>query len=203
MKRIIETEKYLPVFRKRLRELRGKMTQKEVAAELSISRASLGFYEEGSRKPDIAVLLKIADFYNVSCDYLLGLTDGKGRKDMGKETQCMNCAHFDENEGNCRNCLAPIYDENGRCKEYEAKADPDRWIPVSKRRPKPDETVIVTVVDPDTSAKVFSEEATYMGKKWTNAYGDSLMVVAWRPFPKPYKKKELMELMGFETEEER
>lgn len=122
---------------------------------------------------------------------------------MGKETQCMNCAHFDENEGNCRNCLAPVYDENGRCKEYERKADPDRWIPVSKRRPKPDETVIVTVVDPDTSAKVFSEEATYMGKKWTNAYGDNLIVVAWRPFPKPYKKKELMELMGFETEEEK
>ena len=85
-----KTEKYLLVFRKRLRELRGKMTQKEVAAELSISRASLGFYEEGSRKPDIEVLLKIADFYNVSCDYLLGLSvktradlqEGNGGKPM-------------------------------------------------------------------------------------------------------------------------
>ena len=122
---------------------------------------------------------------------------------MNKAFQCMNCAHFDENEGNCRNCLAPVYDENGQCKEYEAKVDPDRWIPVSKRRPKPDETVIVTVVDPDTSAKVFSEEATYTGKRWKNAYGDNLMVVAWRPFPEPYRKKELMKLMGFETEEER
>ena len=88
---MIETEKYLPVFRKRLRELRGKMTQKEVAAELSISRASLGFYEEGSRKPDIEVLLKIANFYNVSCDYLLGLSVKK-RSDFqeGDEREPMN-----------------------------------------------------------------------------------------------------------------
>lgn len=121
---------------------------------------------------------------------------------MGKLNQCMNCEHFNEDEWNCMNCLAPIDDENGKCKEYEAKEDPDRWIPVSKRRPKPDETVIVTVVDPDTSAKVFSEEATYTGKRWKNAYGDNLIVVAWRPFPEPYRKKELMELMGFGTEEE-
>lgn len=72
---MIEATKNLSVFKKRLRELRGNRTLKEVADELGISRASLGFYEDGSRKPDIEVLVKIADYYNVSADYLLGISD--------------------------------------------------------------------------------------------------------------------------------
>lgn len=122
---------------------------------------------------------------------------------MEKLNQCVDCVYFDEDEGKCIGSFTQNMFESGKCKIKEKKKDPDRWIPVSERRPNQDETVIATVVDPNTSAKVFSEEATYMGKRWSNAYGDSLMVVAWRPFPKPYKKKELMELMGFETEDER
>lgn len=53
-----------------LRENKGKKRQ-EVADEINISRASLEYYEKGKRKPDIEVLLKLADYYNVTCDYLL------------------------------------------------------------------------------------------------------------------------------------
>lgn len=56
-----------------LREKAGKKRQ-EVADNLGISRASLEYYEKDKRKPDIDVLLKLADYYNVSTDYLLGLT---------------------------------------------------------------------------------------------------------------------------------
>ena len=54
----------------KLRENTGKKRQ-EVADELEISRASLEYYEKGKRKPDIEVLAKIAEYYGVSCDYLL------------------------------------------------------------------------------------------------------------------------------------
>lgn len=57
----------------KLRENTGKKRQ-EVADELEISRASLEYYEKGKRKPDIEVLAKIAEYYRVSTDYLLGLS---------------------------------------------------------------------------------------------------------------------------------
>ena len=57
----------------KLRENTGKKRQ-EVADELKISRASLEYYEKGKRKPDIEVLAKIAEYYKVSTDYLLGLS---------------------------------------------------------------------------------------------------------------------------------
>lgn len=56
-----------------LREERNKKRQ-EVADDLGISRASLEYYEKGKRKPDIEILEKIADYYGVSADYLLGRT---------------------------------------------------------------------------------------------------------------------------------
>ncbi len=66
---------YLQIFRNRLKCLRGKKSLQEVAEDIGISRATLGYYESGERKPDIEILLKIARYYNVSCDYLLGLTE--------------------------------------------------------------------------------------------------------------------------------
>ncbi|MCD8010943.1 MAG: helix-turn-helix transcriptional regulator [Lachnospiraceae bacterium] len=64
-------------FRDRLLALRGHKTQKEVAADIGMTAASIGYYENGNRKPDITVLLKLAKYYNVSCDYLLGISDTK------------------------------------------------------------------------------------------------------------------------------
>lgn len=72
---MIDTTKMHTLFKQRLRELRGNRTLKEVADSLGISRATLGFYEDGSRKPDIEILYKIAKYYNVSADYLLGISD--------------------------------------------------------------------------------------------------------------------------------
>lgn len=57
-----------------LREKTGKKRQ-EVADDLKISRASLEYYEKGKRKPDIEVLVRLADYYGVSTDYLLGLSN--------------------------------------------------------------------------------------------------------------------------------
>ena len=63
------------LFQERLKALRGDSKLQDIANEIGISRASLGYYENGDRKPDIEVLLKLANYYHVSCDYLLGLTN--------------------------------------------------------------------------------------------------------------------------------
>ncbi len=59
---------------KRLRISAG-LTQVEMAGRLGISRSTIGMYETGAREPDFETLEKIADFFNVDTDYLLGRTD--------------------------------------------------------------------------------------------------------------------------------
>lgn len=50
------------------------VTQKKAAAELGISQALLSHYEKGIRECGLDFLVRCADFYDVSCDYLLGRT---------------------------------------------------------------------------------------------------------------------------------
>lgn len=52
-----------------------KLTQQELSKRLKIARTTYSGYENGSREPDYATLKKIADFFEVSTDYLLGRTD--------------------------------------------------------------------------------------------------------------------------------
>lgn len=54
-----------------LRKERG-ISQKNAAADLGISQALLSHYEKGIRECGLDFLVKAADYYNVSCDYLLG-----------------------------------------------------------------------------------------------------------------------------------
>ena len=56
-----------------LRKERG-ITQKQAAQELGISQAQLSHYEKGIRECGLEFVVQIADYYNVSCDYLLGRT---------------------------------------------------------------------------------------------------------------------------------
>lgn len=58
----------------RIKKLRGKKLQDQCAKELGISRGALSYYENGERKPDAEILYRMADYFKVSVDYLLGLT---------------------------------------------------------------------------------------------------------------------------------
>lgn len=49
-----------------------KLPQKKVAQDLGISQGLLSHYEKGKRECGLSFLVKAADYYNVSCDYLLG-----------------------------------------------------------------------------------------------------------------------------------
>lgn len=48
------------------------ISQKQAAADLGVSQALLSHYEKGIRECGLDFLVKTADYYNVSCDYLLG-----------------------------------------------------------------------------------------------------------------------------------
>ncbi len=58
----------------RLRELREarNLSQADIAKALNISRQSYNFYENDKRDPDTQTLKALADFFNVTIDYLLG-----------------------------------------------------------------------------------------------------------------------------------
>ena len=56
---------------KLLRKERG-ITQKQAAEDLGVSQALLSHYEKGIRECGLDFVVKVADYYNVSCDYLLG-----------------------------------------------------------------------------------------------------------------------------------
>lgn len=56
-----------------LRKERG-FSQKKVAADLGVSQALLSHYEKGIRECGLDFVVKVADYYHVSCDYLLGRT---------------------------------------------------------------------------------------------------------------------------------
>ena len=56
---------------KYLREANG-MKQKELASVLQLAPSTVNKYEKGERIPEIKHLVKIADFFDVSVDFLLG-----------------------------------------------------------------------------------------------------------------------------------
>src|SRR5690606_35436184 len=56
---------------KQLRERNG-IQQKDFAKKIGVSNVVLSRYESGERKPDYDTLIKIADFFEVTTDFLLG-----------------------------------------------------------------------------------------------------------------------------------
>ena len=67
-----------------LRKERG-ISQKNAAAELGVSQALLSHYEKGIRECGLDFLVKAADYYHVSCDYLLGRSPEPAGKTISYE----------------------------------------------------------------------------------------------------------------------
>lgn len=61
----------------RIKELRKqkRITQLKMAIDLNTSQNTISRYENGEREPGLCDLVKIADYFNVSVDYLLERTD--------------------------------------------------------------------------------------------------------------------------------
>ncbi len=67
-----------------LRKERG-ISQKKVASDLGVSQALLSHYEKGIRECSLEFLVKTANYYNVSCDYLLGRSPEPAGKTISYE----------------------------------------------------------------------------------------------------------------------
>ncbi|PKR83063.1 helix-turn-helix domain-containing protein [Heyndrickxia camelliae] len=76
------------LFKERLILLRKerKLTQTELAAIMDVTKATINKYEKGGASPSYEMLWKLADFFNVSVDYLMGKSDSfSGDPQINKE----------------------------------------------------------------------------------------------------------------------
>lgn len=64
---------------KKLKELRESkhLSQQRLAIDLNVSQATVSKYELGQAEPDIPTIIKLAGYFHVSADYLLGISDDK------------------------------------------------------------------------------------------------------------------------------
>lgn len=71
------------VLPQKLKELRDKKKwrQEDVAKKIGIARTTYAMYEQGNREPDYETLIKLAELYNVSIEYIL-----KGKESNGNNT---------------------------------------------------------------------------------------------------------------------
>lgn len=76
----------------RLKELRTdkNLSQAKLAELFNISQQAVSHYEKGSRDIDSALLKNLANFFNVSTDYLLGISDIKNYTDDSNITIALN-----------------------------------------------------------------------------------------------------------------
>ena len=67
----------MSAFSMRLRELRAskKVTQKQAAQGAGLSERAYQHYELDEKEPTLSNIVKLADFFEVSTDYLLGRSD--------------------------------------------------------------------------------------------------------------------------------
>lgn len=84
-----------------LRKSKG-LSQSQLASELSISASAVGMYEQGRRVPDIDMLVKLADLFDVSLDYLI----------TGEEHQHRNNPKHCEQMFPCCSCFWRSYSED-------------------------------------------------------------------------------------------
>lgn len=67
-----------------------RYTQQAIADALMVSKGAVASWESGARKPDIDTVCKLADFYGVSTDYLLGRIEIKKETPPAEVDEGMN-----------------------------------------------------------------------------------------------------------------
>ena len=70
-------EDNIKIMSERLKGLREErdLTQQDLADELDVSKSTYSYYESGKRNLNASTLLKLSNLYNVSLDYIMGLSD--------------------------------------------------------------------------------------------------------------------------------
>ena len=67
---------------RRIRDLRedADLSQKEMGKLINLSQRTYAYYESGQRTIPLEVLIDLANYHNVSVDYILGVTDNPSKK---------------------------------------------------------------------------------------------------------------------------
>ena len=110
------------MFQERLKSMRleAKLTQKELAEKLKIGQNTYSYWEKGIRKPVGENLNKLANFFNVSTDYLLGNSNIKDQKQFEEDLE-KSLDTFKSFDGK------PMYDEDReKIREFLRKRMEDR-----------------------------------------------------------------------------
>ena len=83
-------------FGNRLKELRitKRMTQQQLGDAIHVSKVSISGYENNNRTPDTETLQALADYFEVTTDYLLGRNENNINKENSKALSV--AAHIDE-----------------------------------------------------------------------------------------------------------
>ncbi len=68
-------------FCERLNELKltKNLLQKDIAKDVNLSLRAYQYYERGERQPNLSTLIALADYFDVSLDYLVGRSDDPTR----------------------------------------------------------------------------------------------------------------------------
>lgn len=94
-----------------LRESKQK-SQQEVCQALNIEQSTLANYENGRRIPRIEILIKIAEYYQCSIDYLLGLNNSTEQPDLNTKSKNHQLSSDEE-------LLLQAFNQcNEECKQY-------------------------------------------------------------------------------------
>ena len=105
---------------KKLREEAG-ITQKDLAHKMNVAKATIYFYEQGKVSPSTEMLVKLADFFGCSTDYLLGhqINDPTRQKEatMLQRQLCNEILALDEDD--CGRVEAYIAGIKAKNKETE------------------------------------------------------------------------------------
>ncbi len=96
---------------KRIAEIRSKnnVSQENLAESLNKSVSLISLYEAGRRVPPPDVLFEMANLFNVSVDYLIGLTDNPGRSnDLPPDYERLKAIELDQINYTAAICAIPF-----------------------------------------------------------------------------------------------
>lgn len=98
----------------RLRQLRNskRLRQDQVAELIGVNKTAVSYYENDTRQPSYATLIRIASIYNVSTDYLLGVKSSGMLSVSGLTTADIVFVE---------NMIQMLSEKNKRLQEYENK----------------------------------------------------------------------------------
>jgi len=117
------------VLGERLRDLRKNrsMTQEELGKIINVTKVSVSGYENGNRSPDTETLQKIADFFDVSTDYLLGRDDPKDQLEHYKNKIAKEFPDADLMFEDMESLSADQLEEVYKFIKYQMSKGDDEW----------------------------------------------------------------------------